>query len=177
MSRLSTTVKEVRKQEREKEHLRLDETHKNFMGGDCYEVNPLLKLKMITASSIFGEPQYYNGRNSVYNRVSLHLDGLLFRENSGKTTAEIMERAIDEALDYNFEETVEWAVELRETYNMRTNPQIIMVRAALHPKRAEINAKNQKYDERGHRRGSRYDENVLLIGGGLHKRLGRNLHK
>ena len=147
MSRLSTTVKEVRKQEHEKEHLRLDETHKNFMGGDCYEVNPLLKLKMITASSIFGEPQYYNGRNSAYNRVSLHLDGLLFRENSGKTTAEIMERAIDEALDYNFEETVEWAVELRETYNMRTNPQIIMVRAALHPKRAEINAKNQKYDE------------------------------
>lgn len=144
MSRISTTVKEMRKQECEKEHLRLDETHKNFMNGDCYDVNPILKLKMITASSIFGEPQYYNAKYEPYNKINPYLTNLLFTENTGKTTAEIMENAIDEALDYDFEQTVNWAVVLRETYNMRTNPQVIMVRAALHPKRAEINIEKQK---------------------------------
>ncbi len=31
----------------------------NFMGGVSYNVSPLETLKMISASSIFGEPQYY----------------------------------------------------------------------------------------------------------------------
>ena len=36
--------------------LRLNETVKNFMNGDSYTVNPLDTLKMVSASSIFGEP-------------------------------------------------------------------------------------------------------------------------
>jgi len=31
----------------------------NFMGGNSYELSPIETLKMVTASSIFGEPQYY----------------------------------------------------------------------------------------------------------------------
>jgi hypothetical protein len=31
----------------------------NFMGGISYTLNPIDTLKMIAASSIFGEPQYY----------------------------------------------------------------------------------------------------------------------
>ncbi|MCL1915010.1 MAG: hypothetical protein FWG10_14365 [Eubacteriaceae bacterium] len=31
----------------------------NFMGGVSYEINPLDTLKMVSASSIFGEPAYY----------------------------------------------------------------------------------------------------------------------
>ena len=30
----------------------------NFMGGTSYMYNPLDTLKMVSASSIFGEPQY-----------------------------------------------------------------------------------------------------------------------
>ena len=32
---------------------------KNFMDGISYRLNPVDTLKMISASSIFGEPQYY----------------------------------------------------------------------------------------------------------------------
>ena len=38
--------------------LRPDEIVTNFMGGDSYKVNPLDTLKLIAASSIFGEPSY-----------------------------------------------------------------------------------------------------------------------
>ena len=31
----------------------------NFMGGNSFELNALDTLKMVTASSIFGEPSYY----------------------------------------------------------------------------------------------------------------------
>jgi polyhydroxyalkanoate synthesis regulator phasin len=50
-----------------------------------------------------------------------------------------MEKVIDEALDYDFNATLDWASTLRSTeYNMRLNPQVIMVRAAAHPKRKEF---------------------------------------
>lgn len=32
----------------------------NFMGGNSYTLNPLDTLRIVAASSIFGEPQYYN---------------------------------------------------------------------------------------------------------------------
>lgn len=44
-----------------------------------------------------------------------------------------MERTIDEALDFNFEETLLWAVKLRKEFMMRLNSQVIMVRASMHP--------------------------------------------
>ncbi len=57
MSKLSKAVSDMN----QINSLRLDETVKNFMGGDSYVINPLDTLKMITASSIFGEPAYYRG--------------------------------------------------------------------------------------------------------------------
>ena len=44
-----------------KENRAVEETgaERNFMGGISYRINPLDTLKMVTASSIFGEPQYY----------------------------------------------------------------------------------------------------------------------
>ena len=50
MSKMSQSVKEKKEKKGRVE---------NFMGGYSYEVNPLDTLKMVTASSIFGEPQYY----------------------------------------------------------------------------------------------------------------------
>lgn len=121
----------------------------NFMGGNSYEINPIDTMKMVTASSIFGEPAYY--RNGAYNQARIcdgpyRPDALLKELSvlddsrfSGMKTSEIMEAVINDALAYDFGAVLEWAKELRTTYNMRLNPQIIMVLAANHSARAKFN--------------------------------------
>lgn len=147
MSKMSKAVSEMT----EKNNLRLDETVKNFMGGDSYKINPLDTLKMITASSIFGEPSYYiDSRNKerYYVHKIVKESSVIPSEYEGKTTEEIIEKAIDKALDDDFGATIEWAKNLRNDFNMRLNPQVIMVRAAIHPKRQEFTEKNPgKFDE------------------------------
>lgn len=136
--------------------LRKSEVVTNFMGGDSYTVDPLMKLKLVTASSIFGEPSYYRGANiggkmaqSYVERHNIRaMDRLVFSLiqeedvlgifGENEDAASMMERIIDEALDYDFKGTLEWAVILRKDYYIRLNPQVIMVRAALHPKRKEF---------------------------------------
>ncbi|AEO93797.1 RNA-binding protein [Bacillus phage G] len=145
MSKMSKKVKETRKAE-------VLKPVENFMGGISYEHNPLLTLKMVSASSIFGEPQYYrsgefaekNVRDGSYriNSVLSKYDMLLGKTFNDKNTSEIMEEVIDAALSYDFEGTLRWAVELRKDFYMRLNPQVIMVRAAMHEDRAEFNEKN-----------------------------------
>ena len=55
MSRISKEVSRMK----EDSELRRNEAVMNFMGGDSYKLNPLDTLKMIAASSIFGEASYY----------------------------------------------------------------------------------------------------------------------
>ena len=102
-------------------------------------------LKMISASSIFGEPSYYRGsdrsRAYVVDRLVREFS-VIPKEFEGKKTNEIFEEAIDKALEYDFGATLDWAVELRQDYMMRLNPQVIMVRAAMHPKREEWTKEN-----------------------------------
>ena len=150
MSRLSKVVKE----QREATVLQKDKVVKNFMDGESYAYSPLATLKMISASSIFGEPSYYRdggiGKRSMRysargNEIwSKLLDYIIIpKEYNGKSTTEIMTEAIDASLDYDYEGTLNWAVELRTVYNIRLNPQIIMVRAAIHPKRKAFTANNK----------------------------------
>lgn len=150
MSRLSKVVKE----QREATVLQKDKVVKNFMNGESYAYSPLATLKMISASSIFGEPSYYRdggiGKRSMRysargNEIwSKLLDYIIIpKEYNGKSTTEIMTEAIDASLDYDYERTLNWAVELRTVYNIRLNPQIIMVRAAIHPKRKAFTANNK----------------------------------
>ena len=143
MSKLSNAVSKMK----EKNDLRLDETVTNFMGGDSYVLTPVETLKMVTASSIFGEPSYYRDSKTKDSYVSSILkyhvdkhvtDVVIPDKYEGMKTEDIMEQVIDEALDYDFKSTLEWAVYLRHTFNMRLNPQVIMVRAAVHPKRSEF---------------------------------------
>jgi hypothetical protein len=158
MGRISKAVSEMN----QRNNLRLDETVINFMGGDSYKINPLDTLKMITASSIFGEPSYYRGSKS---RKAYVVDALV-KEFSviperyeGKDTETIMEEAIDAALDYDFGATLEWAATLRSDYMMRLNPQVIMVRAATHPKRKEwTDANPGRFDEYNQQVMKRADE-------------------
>ena len=123
--------------------LRPDEIVTNFMGGDSYKINPLDTLKLIAASSIFGEASYYrkdvkDGKFSWEKEFTDPAMYAIFSANAGKSTTEVFTDAIDKALDYDFGGTLDFAVDLRKTYNMRLNPQVIMVRAAIHPKRADF---------------------------------------
>ena len=120
----------------------------NFMGNTSYTLNPIETLKIVTASSIFGEPQYFRKGEFAEARIVdgavkcdplfrkyLALDAALY--DSKKKTSELMEEVIDAALSYDFDATIEWATTLRKEYFMRLNPQVIMVRASVHDKRAE----------------------------------------
>ena len=123
----------------------------NFMGGTSYGLGPLDTLKIVSASSIFGEPQYYRdgefaprtapdgsyGLNELFQGQAI-----LSKDYEGVSTSELFERVTDEALAADFEGTLEWAVELRGKFNMRLNPQVIMVRAAQHPGRTGFTEAN-----------------------------------
>ena len=139
---------EAERKRREQEEFEKLNPVLNFMDGISFRWNPLDTLKMVTASSIMGEPAYY--RDGEFCEIKLK-DGLmkinpLFAEYAvscvkgfdGMTTTQVMEKAIDDALDYDFRGTLEWAATLRKEYYMRLNPQVIMVRAAIHPKRQEF---------------------------------------
>jgi hypothetical protein len=54
------------------------------------------------------------------------------QEWRGLSTRELMEQAIDAALDADVERTLQFAVTLRNDWNIRSTPQAIMVRAAMH---------------------------------------------
>ncbi|MCD7839528.1 MAG: hypothetical protein LUG46_02735, partial [Erysipelotrichaceae bacterium] len=155
MNKMTKAVKENREAEIKKPVV-------NYMGGISYEINPIDTLKMVTASSIFGEPQYY--RSGEFARDGLFSINKYFAAYSlidtmytGKKTSEVMEDIIDKALYYDFEATIRWAETLRHDYFMRLNPQIIMVRAAIHPDRVAFNEAhpglfseiNQKVMQRG----------------------------
>ena len=142
MSKIANATKKVRRSGKSKAVV-------NYMGGISYELSPVESLKMVTASSIFAEPAYY--RDGEFAPMYLHdssvvIDSLfaqysVFKE-TGENTSEFMERIIDEALEADFEATIRWAVVLRKEFLMRLNPQVIMVRAAMHPRRAEFNKAN-----------------------------------
>jgi hypothetical protein len=59
MSKLIRKVKETRWVEKTGAEV-------NYMGGISYKINPLDTLKMVTASSIFAEPQYYRDGDGNY---------------------------------------------------------------------------------------------------------------
>lgn len=134
MSRLSREVKTIN----EENELQQDKIVRNFMNGESYKVSPILRLKLMTASSIFGEPQYYRKgglRDSVY---SSNIKDNIFKNEKHMTSTELMTKVIKEALDFDFKATINWARVLREEYNMRFNPQVIMVQAAIHPNRVKF---------------------------------------
>ena len=126
----------------------------NFMGGTSYTLDPIQTLKMIAASSIFGEPQYYRksgfgGKSKIreglisYSEAARYMNNILFFELvSGRTATQVFTDAIDNALSYDFYATLKLAVELRDSYFMRLNPQVIMVRAAIHPDREKFSKKH-----------------------------------
>lgn len=128
-----------------------EDAHLNFMGGPSYDItSPLHRLRVAAASCFFGEPQYYhrdkddkrpvrmvrqsNLSNTQVTYLRETLDALDPQEWRGLNPTEMMERAIDAALDHDPEATLQLAVELRQEDNIRTTPQVILVRASHHEK-------------------------------------------
>jgi len=167
MSRLSKAAQAVR----ENEKLHASEIVTNFMGGDSYKLDPLMTLRIIASSSIFGEPSYYrsNVKEKEFSYKPLAsspdpLERIMAKIYDGKTTTQIFTETIDSALDFDFEGVLKLAVELRSFYNMRLNPQVIMVRASIHPKRIEWTKKNPgKFTEYEDKVMSRADEPLTQL--------------
>lgn len=154
MSKISDANKRDYAEKKFNEVRQSDKIVKNFMEGESYTCDPLTTLKLVTASSIYGEPSYYRNsgmkaKDGVYRQDAFVNKYSVFPLwMKGKTTTQIMEQAIDEALSYDFEATLNWAVTLRNDFYMRLNPQVIMVRASQHPGRRDFTEKNPgKFDE------------------------------
>lgn len=129
-----------------------EKAHANFMGGPSYELTPLLRLRVAASSCFFGEPMYYHRdkkdtrprryrsgdnrylHNDEVAELTAVLQSVSPKEWRGKTPSELMEYAIDAALDADPEATLKFAVELRNEFYIRVTPQAILVRAAMHPK-------------------------------------------
>lgn len=140
----------INSKKKSREDLARENSHMNFMGGTSFDVsNKFLRLKMVAASSFFGEPKYYSEdgdkpkRGSVFHRTSRLTKGMFAHlketlgevspyEWRGMSSKELMEKCIDECLDENPKETLKIAVSLRNEDFMRTTPQVILVRAAAH---------------------------------------------
>ena len=122
----------------------------NFMGGNSFTVSPLATLKIVTASSIFGEPQYYRdglGSPKTIKNHSTLMEYDIFSDAfaDSKSAVDVFTSAIDKALDFDFKATLDFALELRKEYFMRLNPAVIFVRASQHPNRVAFNEANPGY--------------------------------
>jgi hypothetical protein len=128
--------------------------HLNWMGGPGYFLSDPVKTLVLAASScFFGEPMYYHAEpadsrlrrrthiayqaqlsDSELNRLRETLNAVDPREWRAQTPKQLMEQAIDMALDHDAEATLREAVRLRREEHIRTTPQVILVRAAHHRK-------------------------------------------
>lgn len=122
----------------------------NFMGGISYKISPLQTLKIVSASSIFGEPQYYRDgikAESTINNISQILEYSIFSDlfKDKKSAVDVFEEAIDNALSYDFKGTLDLALELRTEYLMRLNPSVIFMRSVMNEGRIKFNEENPGY--------------------------------
>jgi hypothetical protein len=137
-------------------HIKMQEEkgHLNHMDGISYDIpDPIKQLRIIASSSFFGEPNYYHEdvkkgekrkseivpSKDIYEKYIKHLEETLGKVISipnyhSLSTTMIMEIAIDEAISFDAEAALKEAVRLRNEENIRTTPQVIMVRAANHKK-------------------------------------------
>ena len=146
MSRLS----EFGTKETASKRKHVSEEVENFMGGTSYKLTPIQTLKIVAASSIFGEPQYYRdgiGSEATIKNISSIFEYAILTDlfKDKKNAVEVFEEAVDNALSHDFKATLDLALELRTVYFMRLNPSVIFVRASMHSGRKEFNELNPGY--------------------------------
>lgn len=127
-----------------------NEGHLNHMAGVSYEIqDPIKQLRIVASSCFFGEPMYYHedvkredseidvtaSENIMYKHLDSVLGQALSIPNYHQYSAsKLVEVAIDDALNFDPEKTLQEAVRLRNEEHIRTTPQVIMVRAANNAK-------------------------------------------
>ena len=124
--------------------------HLNWMGGPSFFLSdPIATLRLAASSAFFGEPMYYQTdaadarkrkvtrpmRRSHLSAVEIaHLRTTLGavdpQEWRGLSPSALLERAIDAALAFDPEATLQEAARLRQEEHIRTTPQVILVLAA-----------------------------------------------
>ena len=123
-------------------------SHKNYMGGDSWNLSdPFIRLRMVAASSFFGEPKYYNEDGTINSNIFKNENELDFKdlnyifESLGEPifkpqdeceVTKQFETLIDDCLNVDVEKTLQLAVSLRNEDLIRSTPQVILVRAAMH---------------------------------------------
>ncbi len=136
------------------------DSHKNFMGGECYELfNPIQALRLPLCSQFLGEPSYYmpfgkgdtkkekrnEKRNEKTKQVLSQLGNhVMFPKYCLMSRQEAFFKAANLALDYDFEATLAEADKTRNEFFMRKTPAQLLAIAASHPGRIEFNKKNPK---------------------------------
>ena len=119
----------------------------NHMGGFSYKQNPIDTLKMVASSSMLMEPKYYQCSECHKFPHFIELNELAEKyavviPEQNETVESMTRRVINEALDFDFKKTLELAVELRNEYNVRVMPQLIMVIASKHSGRSKFDEEN-----------------------------------
>ena len=121
-------------------------SHKNYMNGDSWNLSdPFIKLRMVAASSFFGEPKYYNEDGTINSNILKNEDGYkdidyiveslgqpIFKPQDKCKVQKQFETLIDDCLSVDVEKTLQLAVSLRNEDLIRSTPQVILVRAAMH---------------------------------------------
>ena len=123
----------------------------DFKRSVSYKVSPLDALKMIIASSVFGEPSFLGdrrlpGKNFSNSAYSVHRlfdkQSIIDKRFIGLFPTEIIEKAIDKSLIFDYEGTLRFAAAIRRDGVLNQTPQVIMVRASVNPKRKDFTAKH-----------------------------------
>lgn len=83
------------------------EVVENFMAGNSYKLTPLSTLRIVAASSIFGEPQYYRDGvaapktiKNLHSFTEYSIFSTLFKDK--KSATDVFTSSIDAALDYDY---------------------------------------------------------------------------
>ena len=128
------------------------ETHTNFMGESAYEIfNPIRRLMMPLLSGFLGEPSYYMP-NKEEEKPSLHIqkifdvlkEHLVLPKYFGVSRQKVFYDAVNDALEFDFGETLNLAIRARNEWFMRKSPAQLLAIAASHPNRIKFNEENPK---------------------------------
>ena len=128
------------------------ETHANFMGGESYEIfSPIRRLMMPLLSGFLGESSYYmpdkeeeKPSYNIQNIFDLLKEHLVLPKYFGISRQKVFYDAVNDALDFDFGETLSLAVRARNEWFMRKSPAQLLAIAASHPNRIKFNEENPK---------------------------------
>ena len=121
----------------------------NFMNEESFELfNPIRRLMMPILSGFLGQPKYYMpDKETTETRHICELKTilepfLLLPKYFGVSSQKVFYTTANDALDYDFAETLKMAIRSRNEWFMRQSTAQLLAIAAAHPGRIEFNKEN-----------------------------------